>query len=83
MKKVYYFLKWNFTNMESFTKRYIAYFVVGIIAASMFGEQSGAFFIAPLLMAIDFTVDIVRSRYQEFKQEQQDIIDVISGSKKQ
>jgi len=82
MKKVYYFLKWNFTNMESFTKRYIAYFVVGIIAASMFGEQSGAFFIAPLLMAIDFTVDIVRSRYQEFKQEQQDIIDVISGSKK-
>ena len=69
--------------MESFTKRYIAYFVVGIIAATMFGEQSGAFFIAPLLMAIDFTVDIVRSRYQEFKQEQQDIIDVISGSKKQ
>jgi hypothetical protein len=83
MKKVYYFLKWNFTNMESFTKRYIAYFVVGIIAATVFGEQSGAFFIAPLLMAIDFTVDIVRSRYQEFKQEQQDIIDVISGSKKQ
>jgi hypothetical protein len=69
--------------MESFTKRYIAYFVVGIIAATVFGEQSGAFFIAPLLMAIDFTVDIVRSRYQEFKQEQQDIIDVISGSKKQ
>jgi hypothetical protein len=68
--------------MESFTKRYIAYFVVGIIAATVFGEQSGAFFIAPLLMAIDFTVDIVRSRYQEFKQEQQDIIDVISGSKK-
>ena len=83
MKTVYYFLKWNFTNMEPFTTRYIAYFVVGIIAATVFGEQSGAFFIAPLLMAIDFTVDIVRSRYQEFKQEQQDIIDVISGSKKQ
>ena len=80
MKKVYYFLKWNFTNMESFTKRYIAYFVVGIIAATMFGEQSGAFFIAPLLMAIDFTVDIVRSRYQEFKQEQQDIIDALKKS---
>ena len=66
--------------MESFTKRYIAYFVVGIIAATMFGEQSGAFFIAPLLMAIDFTVDIVRSRYQEFKQEQQDIIDALKKS---
>ena len=81
MKKVYYFLKWNFTNMESFTKRYIAYFAVGIIAATMFGEQSGAFFIAPLLMAIDFTVDIVRSRYQEFKQEQQDIIDALKKVK--
>ena len=66
--------------MESFTKRYIAYFAVGIIAATMFGEQSGAFFIAPLLMAIDFTVDIVRSRYQEFKQEQQDIIDALKKS---
>ena len=81
MKKVYYFLKWNFTNMEPFTTRYIAYFVVGIIAATMFGEQSGAFFIAPLLMAIDFTVDIVRSRYQEFKQEQQDIIDALKKVK--
>ena len=67
--------------MESFTKRYIAYFAVGIIAATMFGEQSGAFFIAPLLMAIDFTVDIVRSRYQEFKQEQQDIIDALKKVK--
>jgi hypothetical protein len=66
--------------MEPFTTRYIAYFVVGIIAATMFGEQSGAFFIAPLLMAIDFTVDIVRSRYQEFKQEQQDIIDALKKS---
>ena len=67
--------------MESFTKRYIAYFVVGIIAATVFGEQSGAFFIAPLLMLVDFTIDIVRSRYQEFKQEQQDIIDAIKESK--
>jgi len=66
--------------MEPFTTRYIAYFVVGIIAATMFGEQSGAFFIAPLLMAIDFTVDIVRSRYQEFKQEQKDIIDALKKS---
>jgi len=82
MKKVYYFLKWNFTNMESFTKRYIAYFAVGIIAATMFGEQSGAFFIAPLLMFIDFTVDMISSRYKEFKQEQQDLINTLSESKK-
>jgi hypothetical protein len=68
--------------MESFTKRYITYFAVGIIAVTMFGEQSGAFFIAPLLMAIDFTVDIVRSRYQEFTKEQQDLINTLSESKK-
>jgi hypothetical protein len=68
--------------MESFTKRYIAYFAVGIIAATMFGEQSGAFFIAPLLMFIDFTVDMISSRYKEFKQEQQDLINTLSESKK-
>jgi hypothetical protein len=68
--------------MQSFTKRYITYFAVGIIAVTMFGEQSGAFFIAPLLMAIDFTVDIVRSRYQEFTKEQQDLINTLSESKK-
>ncbi len=68
--------------MELFTKRFIAYFVLGILAANVFGNQSGAFFIAPLLMVIDFTVEIVRDRYQEFKQEQQDIIDVMSESKK-
>ena len=75
-----HFIKWNFTYTESFTKRYIAYFAVGIIAATVFGEQSGAFFIAPLLMLVDFTIDIVRSRYQEFKQEQQDIIDALKKS---
>ena len=80
MKHFMHFIKWNFTNMESFTKRYIAYFAVGIIAATVFGEQSGAFFIAPLLMLVDFTIDIVRSRYQEFKQEQQDIIDALKKS---
>ena len=68
--------------MQPFTKRFIAYFVVGIIAATVFGEQSGAFFIAPLLMAIDFTVEIVRDRYQDFKQEQQDIIDAMSETRK-
>ena len=82
MKTVYFFLKWNIAGMQPFTKRFIAYFVVGIIAATVFGEQSGAFFIAPLLMAIDFTVEIVRDRYQEFKQEQKDIIDALNKSSK-
>ena len=82
MKKLYYFLKWNITGMQAFTKRFLAYFVVGIIAANVFGSQSGAFFIAPLLMAIDFTVEIVRYRYQDSKQEQQDIIDAMSETRK-
>ena len=54
----------------------------GIIAAFIFGGQSGAFFIAPLLMFIDFTVDMVSSRYKEFTKEQQDLIDTLSESKK-
>jgi|TARA_R110000851_G_scaffold307992_1_gene466741 hypothetical protein len=68
--------------MQPFTKRYIAYFTAGIIAAFIFGGQSGAFFIAPILMFIDVTVDIVRSRYQEFTKEQQDLINTLSESKK-
>ena len=82
MKHLMHFIKWNIIGMQPFTKRFIAYFVVGIIAATVFGEQSGAFFIAPLLMAIDFTVEIVRDRYQEFKQEQKDIIDALNKSSK-
>ena len=68
--------------MQPFTKRYIAYFTAGIIAAFIFGGQSGAFFIAPLLMFIDFTVDMVSSRYKEFTKEQQDLINTLSESKK-
>ena len=82
MKTVYFFLKWNIAGMQPFTKRFIAYFVVGIIAATVFGEKSGAFFIAPLLMVIDLTIEIVRDRYQDFKQEQQDIIDAMSETRK-
>jgi hypothetical protein len=33
-------------------------------------------------MFIDFTVDMVSSRYKEFTKEQQDLIDTLSESKK-
>ena len=44
--------------MQPFTKRYIAYFSTGVIAAA--------------------TVELVRSRYQDFKDEQQKILDALS-----
>ena len=54
-----YFLKWNFTDMQPFTKRYIAYFTAGIIAAFIFGGQSGAFFIAPKTNVILLNPDFI------------------------
>ena len=62
--------------MKSYTKRMIAYFIFGGVAA--FTIDADAFLVAPLLIFLDLTVDIVRSRYQDFKDEQQKIIDDLS-----
>ena len=72
MKHILYFIKWNFTGMRSFTKRYFAYFGLGIVLALLFGGDY--FFVAPVLMFVDLTQDILRDRYADFKKEQQDIL---------
>lgn len=59
--------------MRSFTKRYIAYTLLGIALALL--VDGDYFFIVPILMFVDLTQDIVRDRYADFKKEQQDIID--------
>ena len=71
-----YFLKWNFTDMEGYSKRYLSYFALGFAASFTIGAEY--FYIAPAFMFIDFTVDIVRQRYQDFKDEQQKLIDDLS-----
>ena len=71
-----YFLKWNFTDMQPYSKRMLAYFAIAILGAIFVHED--LFFLAPLLIFIDLTQDIVRSRYQDFKDEQQKIIKDLS-----
>jgi len=71
-----YFLKWNFTDMQGYSKRMLAYFAIAILGAIFVHED--LFFLAPVLIFIDLTQDIVRSRYQDFKDEQQKIIKDLS-----
>ena len=73
MKHILYFVKWNFTGMRSFTKRYIAYTLLGIVLALL--VDGDYFFLVPVLMFVDLTQDIIRDRYADFKKEQRDIID--------
>ena len=62
--------------MQLFTKRYIAYFSTGVIAAAT--VHGDLILIAPVAIFIDLTVELVRSRYQDFKDEQQKILDALS-----
>ena len=66
--------------MQPFTKRYIAYFSTGVIAAATI--HGDLILIAPVAMFIDLTVELVRQRYQDYAKEQQDLIDILSESKK-
>jgi len=76
MKKIMYFLKWNFTDMEGYSKRYLSYFALGLLAALALGAEY--FYIAPAFMFIDFTVELVRKRYQDYTKEQKNILDTLS-----
>ena len=74
MKRVLYFLKWNFTDMQPYSKRMFAYFAIAIIAEFII---SGGMIIAPIAIFVDMTIDIIRQRYKDFKQEQNDILDAM------
>ncbi len=71
-----YFLKWNFTDMEGYSKRYLSYFALGCAAVLALGGEY--FYIAPAFMFIDFTVELVRSRYQDYQDEQKELLDILS-----
>ena len=74
MKRLIYFIKWNFTDMEPYTIRIYAYVALGIIAEII---VSGGLIIAPVLLFIDMTVDLIKRRYSEFKKEQNNILDAL------
>lgn len=79
MKRFLYFIKWNLTDMQPYTKRMFAYLTLGIIAEFII---NGGMIIAPVLIFIDMTVDLIRRQYGEFKKEKTDILEAIKTNKK-
>tara|TARA_B100001996_G_scaffold381262_2_gene370338 strand:+ start:259 stop:516 length:258 start_codon:yes stop_codon:yes gene_type:complete len=67
MKEILKFLKWQFNifTWSAFTKRLFAYFLIGI--GLTFLTEYGMM-ITLLLLFTDFTVDIFKDRWDEFKQ---------------
>ena len=59
MKRLMYFIKWNFTDMAPYTIRIYAYVALGVIAEII---VSGGLIIAPVQLFIDMTVDLIRRR---------------------
>lgn len=80
MKHILYFVKWNFTDMQSYSKRMIAYFAIAILGAVFVHED--LFFLAPVLIFIDLTQDIIRHRYADFKKEQNELVQTLKTSHK-
>lgn len=74
MKKFLYFIKWNFTDMQPYSKRMLAYFAIAIVAEYFI---SGGMIFAPVAIFVDMTQDMFRDRYKQFKKEQTDIIDAL------
>ena len=60
--------------MQPYSKRMFAYFAIAIIAEFII---SGGMIIAPIAIFVDMTIDIIRQRYKDFKQEQNDILDAM------
>ena len=60
--------------MQPLSKRMFAYFAIAIIAEFII---SGGMIIAPIAIFVDMTIDIIRQRYKDFKQEQNDILDAM------
>ena len=60
--------------MQPLSKRMFAYFAIAIIAEFII---SGGMIIAPIAIFVDMTIDIIRQRYKDFNQEQNDILDAM------
>ena len=60
------FIKWLFK--ENYTKRYFMYMIIGILASFV---TVYALLISMLLLICDFTIDILKERYNDFLKEQE------------
>jgi len=76
MKNIYYFLKWNLNGMESYTKRILAYLLLGGVLSFVWQYAMG---ITCICLFVDFLQDIIRSQYRDFKREQEEMLNDIKG----
>ena len=77
MKNIYYFLKWNFSGMQPYNKRFFAYVGVAILLALIFGTEAAIFW--PIAMCIDIVITLVYDRYTDFKRDQAKMLDDLKG----
>jgi|OM-RGC.v1.034568934 hypothetical protein len=69
MTNIIKFIKWNFTEMESWKYRYMAYFC-WVIGLSAYDPGSILALLGLAFMFTDFTVTLVMDSYRRFKNEQ-------------
>ena len=72
MKRLWHFVKWNFTDMQPWTKRFLAYFAIGFVSAFI---VEGGFFITAILLFLDLSWEIARNRYLEYLEEMNRTLD--------
>ena len=63
--------------MRPESKRMIIYALAGI--GFGFVTPNG-FFITPIAMFLDMTQEIIRNRYEDYRKEQQDLVDTLKDS---
>ncbi len=69
MTNIIKFIKWNFTQMEAWKLRYIAYFC-WMIGLSVYDPGSILALFGLAFVFIDFTVSLTMDSYRRFKIEQ-------------
>ena len=64
--------------MQPYTKRMFAYFGIAIIAEYF---VDGGIILAPALIFIDMTIDIVKHQYSEYKKDQKEMLDAFKDDR--
>tara|TARA_B100000902_G_scaffold397556_1_gene461707 strand:- start:90 stop:368 length:279 start_codon:yes stop_codon:yes gene_type:complete len=83
MSKLLYFIKWllNWNKWYPFQRRYVIYFFVSISLAFIFSIEE-LLFLPALLVFLDFSFEILRDKWKQFNQEQEDMLKEIGTGKK-
>lgn len=83
MSKVLYFIKWllNWNKWYPFQRRYVIYFFVSISLAFIFSIEE-LLFLPALLVFLDFSFEILRDKWKQFNQEQEDMLKEIGTGKR-